>query len=51
MNTARTTFDQPPLGAEAVERDSDELLGQVMGFVAVTSDSPRSGRLSGRASV
>jgi hypothetical protein len=36
MSTIRTPYDDPALGGEAVGRDARELLGQVMGFVAVT---------------
>jgi len=36
MSTIRTTYDDPALTGEAVERDTRALLGQVMGFVAVT---------------
>lgn len=36
MSTIGTTYDDPALGAIAIERDARGLLGQVMGFVAVT---------------
>ena len=36
MSTSRTTYEDPALGGVAVERDTRALLGQVMGFVAVT---------------
>src|SRR5918993_316272 len=36
MSTIGTTYDDPTLGGKAIERDARELLGQVMGFVAVT---------------
>jgi FtsH-binding integral membrane protein len=36
VSTYRTTYDDPALGGKAVERDTRELLGQVMGYVAVT---------------
>jgi modulator of FtsH protease len=36
MSTARTGYDDPIYGAPAVERDARALLGQVMGYVAVT---------------
>jgi hypothetical protein len=37
MSTVKTTFDTPGVGSEAATRDrTRELLGQVMGFVAVT---------------
>ena len=36
MSTSRTTDDDAALGARAAEPDVRALLGQVMGFVAVT---------------
>jgi FtsH-binding integral membrane protein len=36
MSTIRTTYDDPALAGETIERDTRALLGQVMGFVAVT---------------
>src|SRR5215212_2350813 len=36
MNTIGTTYDNPPLGGKAIDRDARQLLGQVMGLVAVT---------------
>ena len=36
MSTIGTTYDDQAIGGKAVERDARELLGQVMGFVAVT---------------
>jgi FtsH-binding integral membrane protein len=36
MSTIRTTYDEPALAGERIERDARALLGQVMGFVAVT---------------
>ena len=36
MSTSRTAYDDPALGGVAIERDTRALLGQVMGFVAVT---------------
>jgi FtsH-binding integral membrane protein len=49
MSTAGTTFDQPPLDAKAVARDeARELLGQVMGYVAVTVGFAALGAYLGR---
>jgi hypothetical protein len=43
MSTLRTPYDDPALGGQPIARDqARELLGQVMGYVAVRSDSPRS---------
>ena len=36
MSTYETPYDDPALAGEAVERDARALLGQVMGYVAVT---------------
>src|SRR4051812_6166155 len=37
MSTVETSYDEPAVGGEAITRDrARELLGQVMGFVAVT---------------
>jgi FtsH-binding integral membrane protein len=36
MSTSDTTYNDPALAGEAVERDSRQLLGQVMGLVAIT---------------
>jgi FtsH-binding integral membrane protein len=37
MSTIGTSYDEPAVGSEAITRDrARELLGQVMGFVAVT---------------
>jgi FtsH-binding integral membrane protein len=48
MSTARTTYDEPGLAGAAVERDARELLGQVMGFVAVTVGFTALGAYLGR---
>ena len=36
MSTIRTTYDDSALAGETIERDARALLGQVMGFVALT---------------
>ena len=36
MSTFNTTYDDPALGGEAIAHDARKLLGQVMGYVAVT---------------
>ena len=48
MSTARTTYDGPALAGAAVERDASELLGQVMGLVAVTVGFTALGAYLGR---
>jgi FtsH-binding integral membrane protein len=49
MTTAQTTVDQPPLDAKAVARDeARELLGRVMGYVAVTVGFSALGAYLGR---
>ena len=49
MSTAGTTFDRPPLDAKAIARDeARELLGQVMGYVAVTVGFAALGAYLGR---
>ena len=49
MNTFRTTYDDPARGGEAVARDrTRELLGQVMGYVAVTVGFSALGAYLGR---
>jgi Inhibitor of apoptosis-promoting Bax1 len=48
MGTIGTTYDDQAVGAEAVERDARELLGQVMGFVAVTVGFAALGAYLGR---
>ena len=48
MSTIETTHDDPVLRGEAVERDTRELLGQVMGFVAVTVGFTALGAYLGR---
>jgi hypothetical protein len=43
MGSIKTTYADPALGGTAIARDqARELLGQVMGYVAVRSDSPHS---------
>jgi FtsH-binding integral membrane protein len=46
--TTGTTYDDPTLGGEALERDARALLGQVMGFVAVTVGFAALGAYLGR---
>jgi FtsH-binding integral membrane protein len=49
MSTAKITADAPPVSGEAIERDrSRELLGHVMGFVAVTVGFAALGAYLGR---
>jgi modulator of FtsH protease len=49
VSTAGTTFDRPPLDANAIARDeARELLGQVMGYVAVTVGFAALGAYLGR---
>jgi FtsH-binding integral membrane protein len=48
MSTFRTAYDDPMLGGRAVERDARELLGQVMGFVAVAVGFAALGAYLGR---
>jgi modulator of FtsH protease len=48
MSTFRSTYDDPVLGGDAVSRDARELLGQVMGFVAVTVGFAALGAYLGR---
>ena len=48
MSTSRTTYDDPALAGQAVERDTHELFGQVMGFVAVTVGFTALGAYIGR---
>ena len=48
MSTAKTAYDAPALAGTAIERDSRELLGQVMGFVAVTVGFTALGAYLGR---
>jgi hypothetical protein len=49
MSTVKTTFDTPGVGSEAAVRDrTRELLGQVMGFVAVTVGFAALGAYLGR---
>ena len=49
MSTIRTTYDDPALGGKAIARDhARALLGQVMGFVAVTVGFTALGAYLGR---
>ena len=48
MSATRSTYDDPALGGVAIERDARELLGQVMGFVAVTVGFAALGAYLGR---
>ena len=48
MSTFNTTYDDPALGSEAVERDARALLGQVMGYVALTVGFAALGAYLGR---
>jgi FtsH-binding integral membrane protein len=48
MSTAGTAYDDPALAGPAVERYARELLGQVMGFVAVTVGFTALGAYLGR---
>src|SRR4051794_17311250 len=48
MRTIRTTYDDPALAGKTIERDTRALLGQVMGFVAVTVGFAALGAFLGR---
>ena len=48
MSTVKTTYDDPAFGGEAIERDARALLGQVIGFVAVTVGFAALGAYLGR---
>jgi uncharacterized protein len=48
MNTYETTYDDPAVAGGAVERDAPGLLGQVMGYVAVTVGFAALGAYLGR---
>ena len=48
VSTINTTYDHPTLGGEAIERDTRKLLGEVMGFVAVTVGFAALGAYLGR---
>src|SRR3954452_7435262 len=48
MSTVKTTFDDTALAGETIERDARALLGQVMGFVAVTVGFAALGAYLGR---
>ena len=48
MSTFETTYDDPALAGKAIERDAPALLGQVMGYVAVTVGFAALGAYLGR---
>jgi FtsH-binding integral membrane protein len=48
MSTIRSTHDGPTLAGTAIERDARALLGQVMGFVALTVGCAALGAYLGR---
>src|SRR5215207_4945088 len=49
MSTVKTTYDDPALGGQTIERDrTGELLGPVMGYVAVTVGFTALGAYLGR---
>jgi hypothetical protein len=49
MSSIKTTYDDPALGGKAIARDQGrELLGQVMGYVAVTVGFAALGAYLGR---
>jgi FtsH-binding integral membrane protein len=48
MSTFRSSYEDPAFTGEAVQRDARELLGQVMGFVAVTVGFAALGAYLGR---
>jgi FtsH-binding integral membrane protein len=48
MSTYETTYDDPALAGGAIERDTRALLGQVMGYVAVTVGFAALGAYLGR---
>jgi FtsH-binding integral membrane protein len=48
MSTFDTTYNDPAVAGEAVERDARELLGQVMGYVAFTVGFAALGAYLGR---
>jgi FtsH-binding integral membrane protein len=48
MSTIRTTYDDPAVAGKAIERDARALLGQVMGFVAVSVGFAALGAYLGR---
>jgi FtsH-binding integral membrane protein len=48
MSTIDTTYDDAAVGRRPIERDTRELLGQVMGFVAVTVGFTALGAYIGR---
>jgi FtsH-binding integral membrane protein len=48
MSTFTSTYDAPAVGGNAIERDARALLGQVMGFVALTLGFAALGAYLGR---
>src|SRR5687767_14728903 len=48
MSTYDTTYDDPALAGGAIERDARQLLGEVMGYVAVTVGFAALGAYLGR---
>src|SRR4051794_29505028 len=48
MSTVKTTYNDPAVGGEAIERDARALLGQVMGLVAVAVGFAALGAYLGR---
>jgi FtsH-binding integral membrane protein len=48
MSTYETTYNDPVVAGEAIERDARQLLGQVMGYVAVTVGFTALGAYLGR---
>jgi FtsH-binding integral membrane protein len=48
MSTVETTYHDPAVGGDAIERDARALLGQVMGFVAVAVGFAALGAYLGR---
>ena len=48
MSTFETTYNDPALAGKAIERDAPALLGQVMGYVAVTVGFAALGAYLGR---
>src|SRR4051794_24990887 len=48
MSTVKTTYNDPAVGGEAIERDARALLGQVMGLVAAAGGFAALGAYLGR---
>jgi FtsH-binding integral membrane protein len=48
MSTYETTYDHPAVAGEAIDRDARALLGQVMGYVAITVGFTALGAYLGR---